>query len=78
MEKKIAELRGAIYSNYPSEAACARELGWPRQRLSKITNGEKEPNIEEIVSLARVLGKTVEDVVQIFLRHKSPNEQQSA
>lgn len=75
MAEKVYELRGAIYSQFKSEAACAEEMGWPRQKLSKITNGYKEPDIEEVVQLANTLGYTIEGMINIFLRRKSPNEQ---
>ena len=78
MQKKILQLRGMIYSHFESEAACARAIGWKRQKLSKITNGIKEPDVSELAELARALECSVDDLVQIFLTQKSPNEQQSA
>lgn len=75
MPNKIRELRGIIYTNFDSEADMAKKIGWTRQRLSKITNGKKEPDIEELNVLARTLGKSVEEIAQIFLRYKSPNRQ---
>ena len=74
---KVKELRGLIYSTYDTEADMAKEMNWSRQRLSRITNGQKEPNIEELNALAKLLGKSVEDISQIFLRYKSPNRQHS-
>ena len=74
---KIRELRGLIYGAYDSEADFAKAIGWDRQRLSKITNGQREPNIEELNSLAKGLGITVEMVAHIFLATKSPNRQQN-
>lgn len=75
---KVRELRSIIYGKYDSEAEFAQVIGWERQRLSKITNGQKEPNVEELNSLALGLGISVEKVAQIFLNFKSPNRQQSA
>lgn len=74
---KVRELRSAIYGQYDSEAEFAKALGWPRQRLSKITNGQKEPNVSEINDLALGLGFSVDAIAQIFLRQKSPNGQQN-
>lgn len=76
MSRKIKELRGLIYSHYDSESEFAQKLQWPRQRLNKITNGIKEPSIEELNALSRGLGVSVNDMAQIFLKLKSPNEQQ--
>ena len=74
---KVNELRGLIYGKYESESRLADDLGWPKQRLNKITNGNKEPDLEEVVALAGKLGTSVEKMVYIFLHHKSPNGQQS-
>ncbi len=75
MKAKVKELRGLIYGTFDSEAEMAKEIGWPRQRLSKITNGVKEPDVNELNAIAKPLGKSVGDIAQIFLRYKSPNEQ---
>ena len=74
---KIIELRGLIYGKYETETQLAKELGWSKQRLNVITNGTREPDIEEVVELAGKLGKSVEEMVYIFLRNKSPNRQQT-
>lgn len=74
---KVRELRSLIYSKYDSEAQFAEQIGWPRQRLSKITNGQKEPTVVELNTIAKGLGRSVEEIAQIFLRTKSPNRQQS-
>lgn len=76
MNQKVKELRGMIYSKYNSESDFANSLGWPRQKLNKITNGIKEPTIEELNQLSIGLDVSVEAMAQIFLRLKSPNEQQ--
>lgn len=70
---KVRELSGYIHSKYDSEAACARALGWPKQRLNRITNGEHEPDITEAAELAVCLEISMSDLVDIFLRYKSPN-----
>ena len=76
--KKVRELRGIIYSQYDTEADLASQLGWPAQRLNKITNGVKEPDLEELNALSEALNRPVSELLQIFLRHKSPNEQRPA
>lgn len=72
---KIIELRGLIYGKYETETQLANDLGWSKQRLNVITNGTREPDLEEVEALAKKLDKSVEDMVYIFLRHKSPNRQ---
>ena len=72
---KLRELRGLIYSQYDSESDLSRILGWPKQKLNKMTNGAVEPNLMELNDLAKALNTGVEELAQIFLRYKSPNEQ---
>lgn len=78
MAQKVREFRGLIYSNFDSESEFARSLGWTKQRLSKITNGARQPDLQEIDILSGPLGVTSNQLLQIFLRHSSPNEQQAA
>lgn len=73
---KIAELRGLIYGKYETETQLAQDLGWTKQRLNIITNGKREPDLEELEALADKLDKSIEDMFYIFLRKKSPNRQQ--
>lgn len=75
MAGKIKELRGLIYGKFDSESDMARVLGWPRQKLNKITNGIKEPDIKELNAIANALEKTVGELAQIFLKQESPNRQ---
>lgn len=75
---KIRELRGLIYSLYDTEAELAREIGWTRQKINQISNGYREPDINDLNILAHALGKSVGDIAEIFLRTKSPNERHSA
>lgn len=72
---KILELNGLIHRKYENESQMADEMGWSRQRLNKITNGDKAPSLEEVESIANALGEPVITIVNIFLRFKSPNEQ---
>ncbi len=53
MDNKVKELKGLIYSKFNSESDLARHLGWARQKLNKITNGIKEPDITELNELAK-------------------------
>lgn len=74
---KIKELRSLIYGRYDSESQLADDLGWPRQRLNKITNGTKEPDLEEVKALADKLEKPFSEIAEIFLQQKSPIDTQS-
>ena len=75
---KVSEIRGLIYSKYNTETQLANELGWSKQRLNAITNGVREPDMDEVVALADKLDKPAEEIFLIFLRHKSPNRQFAA
>ncbi len=75
---KISELVDLIYGVYKNESACAAAMGWQRQRLNKITTGNKEPDVSELNELAVALHKSVGEIAEIFLRAKSPNEQQKS
>lgn len=73
MDALCCEIKGVILERYKSESALAQELGWPRQRLNKITTGVRKPTIEEVNCLSIALGVSVERLLQIFLKKKSPN-----
>ena len=70
---KILALSGLIHSKFDSEAQMSSAMGWTRQRLNKITNGNKEPDLFDVQAIANVLGVSFMDVAQIFLDLKSPN-----
>ena len=72
---KILPLRGLIFGKYESEAQMAEAIGWTRQRLNKITNGTKEPTLDEVDAIAKAVGEEFMTVAAIFLKKKSPNEQ---
>lgn len=64
---KIKGLRGAIYERFDSEAKFAQMLGWPRQKLNRITTGQREPTITEVNEIAVGLEIPVEEVASFFL-----------
>ena len=73
---KVRELSSLIHGKYDTEAQFARELGWKRQRLNRITNGQKEPDLSEASAIASALNVPIERIADIFLGTKSPNGQQ--
>lgn len=77
MHGKVRELRSLIYGAYDSEAEFAKAVGWQKQKVNKITNGKKEPNLTEINAMANALKVPMDDIAQIFLRYLSPNEPQA-
>ncbi len=75
---KVRELCGLIHSKFDTEADLARELGWNRQKLNRITNGTREPDLAEAAALAAALGVSIDRVANIILCYKSPNRQLSS
>lgn len=75
---KVRGLRGAIYERFDSEAEFARVLGWPKQKLNRITTGHREPTITEVNEFAQALKIPVSEVAEFFLQSRSPNGQLSA
>lgn len=69
------ELRRCIYNRFASEAEFSRSLGWTRQRLHKITSGQKKPSLQEAYDIASVLSISIDRVACFFIPQKSPNEQ---
>ena len=73
MTEARREIKSMIYGKFDTEKDCADAMGWPRQRLNKLTNGKKEPSVSEVVQFAHAVDKSVEYVANIFLRMASPN-----
>lgn len=78
MKEKVQELRIEILKKFPSESAFARKIGWDKQKLNKIVNSRQKPTVEDINEMAAGLEMPASEVYLIFLRHKSPNGQQTA
>lgn len=76
MATKVREFRSLIYKHYDTETQFAEKLNWPRQKLNKLTNGKKMPDIQELDELSKGLNVSVSLLADIFLNQSSPNEQQ--
>lgn len=70
---KVFELSALIHGKFRTDSEFARYIGWTRQKLYKIVNGQKDPTLEEAIVIARGLSVPLETIAQIFLRYKSPN-----
>lgn len=64
---KNKQLRGLIYGKFDSEADCAKEMGWDRRKLNKITNGDTQPSVADVCALAKCLNTSVDFMAHIFL-----------
>lgn len=74
MGNKIMELSSLIHGQFRSQAAFSRHIGWSKQHLNKIVNGDKQPSLEEVQTIAEGLSVPFMMIANIFLRQKSPNE----
>lgn len=74
MKVKVMGLSSLIHGQFNSQAAFARHIGWRKQRLNKIINGEKQPTLEEVQTIAEGLSVPFMMVATFFLNQKSPNE----
>lgn len=68
---KNMDFNGMIHSKFTSESQMAQAMGWSRQRLNKITNGKKVPDLFDLKALADALGISLIDLVPIFLPNRS-------
>lgn len=66
-------LKSLIYGKFNSESEMARYLGWPRQKLNRISTEGKEPSLAETVAIADALEISLDKAVSLFLTHMSPN-----
>lgn len=64
------ELRDMIREKFRSEAACARKMGWSRQRFHTIVSGKRLPNVRELNQIAAVLERSVDELLPLFLRKR--------
>ena len=62
-----------IHSVFATEAECARSIGWPRQRLNRIVNGQKEPTVTELAEISMATQRHQSEIADIFLAFWSPN-----
>ena len=70
---KNMELNGLIHSHYDSESQFATAMGWSRQRLNRITNGKKVPDLFDLRDMSIALPCDLMVLVNIFLPKKSTN-----
>lgn len=67
MKKERNEFRGLVYSRFNTQSSFANEIGWSKQKVSKIINNMQVPTVRDIEALSCCLEKPVEDIVNLFL-----------
>lgn len=70
---KIRPLRILIYEKFDSESQMAENMGWSKQKLNRITNGIKEPTIQELSCMCKCLDKSISELALIFLEAELSN-----
>ena len=73
MTKKVLELNSLIHGQYRNQSEFARAIGWDRQRLNKIVNGDRQPSLDDVQTISEGLTVPFMMIANIFLRMKSPN-----
>lgn len=67
----MQEFLGMISDKYGTQTACAKALGWPKQKLNRIALGQTMPSLEDVQALAKALNKPVGVIANIFLQKTS-------
>ena len=68
----IITLKGVALSKYGSVSKFSRNLGWSRNKASRILNKLQEPTLEEIVQLSECVGISEPDTfMDIFFEKLS-------
>ena len=70
---KIMGLNGLVHGQFDSEAAFAEKIGWPRQKLNRIMNGDQPPSLEDVKNIADGLNVPFMMVANFFLESVSTN-----
>lgn len=65
MEDMIT-LRGLAFSKYPNITELSKELGWSRQKTTRIINNVQEPTEDEMIKLIEVFNISSKMVIPIF------------
>lgn len=65
-------LGALIHNRYKNQTMMAESMGWPKQRLNKIINGKKKPNLDEVDAIAHALGVPFASIAEFFLQKESP------
>ena len=69
----VSELRGMIYSQYPSMVEFARVVGWSSEKLKRVVNKGQEVTLKDASDLSLALGISMERMCNIFLQKRSTN-----
>ncbi len=71
--------RGRKHARYPeiNMMATARLHGMSKSQLSRLLNGENVPSIRSVEVLAKILGKTHDEIMQMYREPMSKSNQKA-
>lgn len=65
---RYCELKGLIISRFGSLTIFASSLGWTKQRLSKVLNGDQILKARELEQMAQALEMPMDTLIKYFPR----------
>ena len=68
----VCRLRGEIAAEFKTQSAFAEAIGWYKNKVSKMLNGEYKPNTDEVALIADVLHLDERRYCDVFLQKISP------
>lgn len=73
MEIDIEKLREKVYGKYRNQANFSKTIGWNPNRINKILNQKKIPDVDECATISRALSLSEAEFIKIFMPYLSPN-----
>ena len=62
----LQKLRGLVFSKYKTVKAFSDEIGWKRNKSSRILNGIQEPDSDDMMDVAKLFELSSEEFIGIF------------
>ena len=66
MAVKNTKLTEAIYKHYRSISACAKAMGWSRQRMNAVLHYNGRVVTDDLPKFAKVIGISVDKLVKLL------------
>lgn len=59
-------LKGEIVAVYGTQLAFGKDLGWSKNKVTRMVRGQYLPDIEEVAQIKRLLGLNTQQIEAIF------------
>lgn len=69
----LNRLKGEIIAVFGTQDTFSNAIGWHRNKVSRLVNGQYIPDINEAAEISALLNLTNEKYCEIFLPKRSPN-----